>query len=363
MPDPELILAPAIVEATVETEPVLNAFNSLMTIVKANAGVSGFSNWVMQTTQALSKERLHIHKLVFNGLYYAVEPRQSWPHFEDYLAHMEAIEPEELRQRVLGTYVGPYFGEVPFSEQPKPEPMELLNSQEGFLSYLNSCCSTHGIDEEIEKVAFGYLQNPPAMKELIVSHLRTMWEDVMADEWQRVEPMIQESVDALRQINLSGLSALEAFQKVTGVEPTEKIYHLLNENRRVVFVPSVHIGPYKHKIIGDDTLWIIFGARVPEGAESSKPALSINDLMVQLGALADETRLRILALVVEYGELCTMDIMEHLDLSQSTAQRHLKHLTATGYLIAQRREGAKCFSLNSARFDQTFNAMKRLLKA
>lgn len=361
MPDPELILAPAIVEATVEAEPGLNAFTSLMTISKASYGLSGFPNWVTQTAQALSKERLHIHRLVFNGLYYAVEPRQSWLHFEDYLDYMENADPEEMRNRVLRTYVGPYFGEVPV--EIKPEPMELLDSQEGFLSYLNNCCSSHGIDEEIEKVAFGYLHNPPAMKELIVSHLRTMWEEIMAQEWQRVEPMVQESVNAFRQVDLSGLSALEAFQKVTGVEPTEKIHRILNLNRRVVFVPSAHMGPYKNKIIGQDILWIFFGARVPEGSESSAPALGINDLMVQLGALADETRLRILSLVVEYGELCTMDIMEHLDLSQSTAQRHLKHLTATGYLIAKRREGAKCFSLNPARFDQTFNAMKRLLQA
>ena len=50
-----------------------------------------------------------------------------------------------------------------------------------------------------------------------------------------------------------------------------------------------------------------------------------------------------------------------LDLSQSAASRHLKQLSATGYLIERRREGAKCYSLNPDRIEATLQALANFL--
>jgi ArsR family transcriptional regulator len=54
-------------------------------------------------------------------------------------------------------------------------------------------------------------------------------------------------------------------------------------------------------------------------------------------ALADETRLRILNLLVR-GELCVCDIMAVLDIGQSKASRHLAYLRNVG-LVDDRRNG------------------------
>lgn len=54
-------------------------------------------------------------------------------------------------------------------------------------------------------------------------------------------------------------------------------------------------------------------------------------------ALADETRLRILNLLVR-GELCVCDIMNVLDIGQSKASRHLACLRNVG-LVSDRRSG------------------------
>ncbi|KIH75535.1 transcriptional regulator, ArsR family [Geoalkalibacter ferrihydriticus] len=54
-------------------------------------------------------------------------------------------------------------------------------------------------------------------------------------------------------------------------------------------------------------------------------------------ALADETRLRILALLTR-GELCVCDLMSILDLPQSTVSRHLAYLRNAG-LVSDRRQG------------------------
>ena len=55
-------------------------------------------------------------------------------------------------------------------------------------------------------------------------------------------------------------------------------------------------------------------------------------------ALSDETRLRIMALLVSGRELCVCDIMAALNLPQSTVSRHLSYLRNTG-LADDRRQG------------------------
>ena len=56
-------------------------------------------------------------------------------------------------------------------------------------------------------------------------------------------------------------------------------------------------------------------------------------------ALADETRLQILLLLMGEEELCVCDIMRALGITQSKASRHLRYLFHVG-LVSDRREGA-----------------------
>jgi ArsR family transcriptional regulator, arsenate/arsenite/antimonite-responsive transcriptional repressor len=55
-------------------------------------------------------------------------------------------------------------------------------------------------------------------------------------------------------------------------------------------------------------------------------------------ALADETRLQILWLLMVKEELCVCDIMGVLGITQSKASRHLRYLFNIG-LVTDRREG------------------------
>ena len=55
-------------------------------------------------------------------------------------------------------------------------------------------------------------------------------------------------------------------------------------------------------------------------------------------ALADETRLIIFSLLLNYDELCVCDVEGILQISQSKASRHLRYLKNAG-LVDDRREG------------------------
>ena len=64
----------------------------------------------------------------------------------------------------------------------------------------------------------------------------------------------------------------------------------------------------------------------------------MRDLADTFKALSDETRLEIMALLLENEELCVCDFVGALGLTQSKASRHLRYLYNAG-LVRDRREG------------------------
>ncbi|HET6421378.1 MAG TPA: metalloregulator ArsR/SmtB family transcription factor [Geobacteraceae bacterium] len=75
-------------------------------------------------------------------------------------------------------------------------------------------------------------------------------------------------------------------------------------------------------------------------------------------ALSDETRLRILCLLLD-GELCVCDIMAVLQLPQSTVSRHLAYLKNTGWVNDRRCGVWMYYSI----MDNGNSLQKRLLES
>jgi DNA-binding transcriptional ArsR family regulator len=340
-------------------EPAHNAIQSLMFLLRADK-LSGLGEWITTTRAKMTAEEMHQHNLVMLGLHYATVPFQSWPSFPAYLEHLASIEPEILRDKIMDTYAF-----MPCRED-EPDPiMEIemaLADVETFLTYLKQRFEPDHIDEAIESEAYTYLVNPPALQTILVTHLQHMWDNYLAAEWIRVEPMLRDAVAAFRQIDFSQMERLEAVEFITGQKPSHKSWERrLLESEQLVFVPSAHVGPYLGMFPRGDAIRIVFGARLPEGADLHAPDLSRAEILVRLSALADDTRLSILKLVADEGELRSQDIINRLDLSQSAASRHLTQLSATGYLIERRCNGAKCYHLNTERVENTLRAVSTFL--
>jgi DNA-binding transcriptional ArsR family regulator len=154
----------------------------------------------------------------------------------------------------------------------------------------------------------------------------------------------------------------EITKYITGSEVEPEFWEKVpEENWQLVFVPSAHTGPYLGKFHYKNVQGLVFGARLPADTEIHAPDLSRNEITIRLSALADDVRLRILKLIAEEGELRSQEIMERLDISQSAASRHLKQLSATGYLNERRCSGAKCYSLNPERIQDTLRAVSAFL--
>jgi len=370
-PEPGFIVAPTAPPISVALEPAHNSLNSLLLLVKADK-LSGLDTWVTRTAAALTPEQRHINHLILVGVHFAIVPDRSFSSFPAYVDHLAALDPAILRNRVFNAYaqITPKGEECcpppdPTSEQVSIDIAPLLEDVDVFLEFLKERFPVEHMDLEIESEAHRYLNDPPAMQALIVSHFQNMWDEFLSPEWDRVVPMLQASVDAFQQIGLGDLSRFEAAQQVLGRDfskEEEKYWQAaLAQTERLIFAPSTHLGPYVGKFRSGDTLWVLFGARVPEGAQIHAPDLSRAEILVRLNALADDTRLRILKLISEGGELRSQEIMTRLELSQSAVSRHLTQLSATGYLNERRCEGAKCYALNPRRVKDTLRAISAFL--
>ena len=62
----------------------------------------------------------------------------------------------------------------------------------------------------------------------------------------------------------------------------------------------------------------------------------MRDLATVFKALADETRLGMLALLSSHGELCVCDLQQVLGINQSKTSRHLQYLKHAGLLTDRR---------------------------
>ena len=66
---------------------------------------SGLGEWVYQTAAAMTAEEKETHSLVVDGLFYVINPEQSWTNFPAYLDHLASVPPETLVKKLLDAYL------------------------------------------------------------------------------------------------------------------------------------------------------------------------------------------------------------------------------------------------------------------
>jgi DNA-binding transcriptional ArsR family regulator len=357
---PEIIAPPKTLQVSFSLEPAFSAINS-MELLNTVEQFSGLGEWVYRTVAALSPEQLRANRLVDALGVEAWPEKEPWPSFTAWLDDLAASDPNELRDLSLGKLLKyakeSLDGKLPTSEQFLADRATYLALIERIHNNEDEPC-----DLKLYQEVHALLVDPPAMHNLVVTHLRAMWDQFLAPEWERNLPMLQESVAAFQTLGFTGMSCAEVVRRVTGRELADKCAKWQGEASQIVFVPSAHLGPYVGWAGSGETIRLFFGARVPEGVAARSPELSRSELLMRLSALADETRLSILELLAVEDALSSPEIMERLDLSQSAASRHLRQLAATGYLSVERREGAKVYRLNRERIDDTFGALKKSVK-
>jgi len=343
--------------ASVRLDPVRNVIASM--VLAAREEDSGFAHWIHETRDRLTEEERFQHTLVMLGFYHVVAPDNEWASFPEYLDHLANSEPQNMLNRMLAVYAR--MG----SKTGKTEEVDwdsVLTSAESYVSFLLDRFGTDAVDQAVETHAYEYVIDPPAMKNLVIDHLTRMWNNIFETEWKRVEPMLVESVNAFQGSDLSRMDRFEAARFITGQDLDEERWRpTLEQARQVVFIPNAHIGPYVTHLPDANDLIVLFGARQPDNAATRVPELDRADIVIRLSALADDTRLQILQMIRDNGEMRAQEIIEATGLSQPSVSRYLGQLAATGHLQERRVNGAKSYTLNRERIARMLQAVSVFL--
>ncbi len=346
----------------VSVEPAINALGSLLLISKPEDD-PGIHEWVTKTRALMSVEEQFRHKLVTIGFHYSILPRGKVTTFESYLETLEATPPSEFRDYLLKAYERICITEE--SQKNLGGPVnweEVLSSAENYVAFLQYRFGNELTDVDIETRAYQYVIDPVGLKQLITGHIRWFWKNHLQAEWMRVSPMLEETARAFNQIDLSNMTRVELVRFITGKEVQESKWGEELENaEELVFIPNAHIGPYIRTTKIKDTFYIYFGAHLPEGSNIRVPELDRAEIVSKLSALADETRLQILRMIAENGEMRANEIMDATNLSQPSVSRYLGQLTANGYLQERRVNTAKAYTLNHDRIEKTLKAVSAFL--
>jgi DNA-binding transcriptional ArsR family regulator len=357
MPDQDFVLAPATVNVGFALAPTMNVLGSL-NMINEGAYLSGLSAWIEEIRQNLPEERLRANSMILNVLFPGEKEEHRQMEFPEYLDYFDSIDPHEMFDTVIQRCCDHF--DILHGELANLEKDAFLDAVE---KRLGPKYAQKEIELDLEPYADAYplLNDPVAMYEAVSGHFHYMWEEHLAEEWEKRMPMLQESVNAFQTLDFRGQTALEVARIVTGRDLTHAMPDLDMETE-LIFVPSPHIGPYViHYGDKDGRSYMIFGARVPQGVRSQSPAVNRSELLTRLNALADDTRLSVVELLTRNEEMCAQDIMNILNLTQSSASRHLRQLSATGFVTERRREQAKCYQLNMERVDDTLRTLKHFL--
>lgn len=346
----------------VRIEPAINAFGSMLLISKDEDN-PGIHDWIARTRAQMTSEEQFRHKLVTIGFHYSILPQKTGGTFEAYMDSLEATPPSVFRERLLKAYSETCITEESWKDQGKPVDWEeILTSAKNYVDFLRYRFGEELTDEEMETRAYQYVIDPAALKQLVTSHIRWFWKNHLQAEWTRVRPMLEESVRAFKKVDLSDMTRLEAMRFITGQDLEDtKWAELIEKAKTITFVPNAHIGPYIHKSCVEDSCYVYFGARLPEGSDVRIPELDRAEIVARLSALADDTRLRILQMIAERKEMRAQDIIDETGLSQPSVSRYLSQLTASGYLQERRANGAKAYTLNRERIEKTLKAVSAFL--
>ncbi len=366
---PFRVPAPRRVSTRVALVPVYNALTSLA-LLNAAEQVQDVDVWVHETAARLTPDQRHANRLVFEGLGEALITDEEWPDFPAFVEHLASLSPQSVRDQLIARLARPASStRERAADNGSPSPKDLLTERQTFLQQLERLYPAEPLDEVLYAEVHALLTDPPALHDVLVSHLRGMWVSYLADEWQRRLPFLMSIVAALRDREWPA-TATEAIRAFIGRDVPPAINAQLDGVEHIVFSISPHVGPYASRFGSDNTLWLFVRGRSQRDDPTQRPTLDLPlrqtpikrvELVGPFSALADETRLQILELLAQ-GELLAQEIIARLGLSQSSVSRHLKQLISAGFLLERRGEGAnKLYRLNEARIDWTYLSLRQLL--
>jgi hypothetical protein len=318
-------VAPVQVDAAAETVP--NLLLSIWAITAADA--VAVDAWIVQAAGRLRPAQRDFNRLLFAAFGAALLPDERHADFPGYLAAL-AAQPDAGFQAQL-------------AETARALAEPALRTQ-----------------------AERWLAETPAPKQQVVEHLAWLWETLLAPEWQRHTHLLSQMTRTINDLIFSQpqwqtADPVDALRFLLQTEPDgNQLAHLAGV-RRIVLIWSPHLLAHCTHLGRSDTLWVV---RKFDPQLLRRDPLRRAEVLGPLNALADDTRLRILELLVEHGEQRAQEIIAHLEGSQGNVSRHLKQLVGAGF-VRERRAGDanKLYTYTDAGLQRLMFLLRQLLSS
>jgi DNA-binding transcriptional ArsR family regulator len=316
---------PSVVQVAASVDMVRNGLLSLWALTAGDE--IQVEAWVTQSAGRLTPEQRHFNHLLFAAFGPALLPETEHPDFGHWLDALAA------------------------------EPAAALGAR------LHTAAAAVD-DPALRSQAETLLADADAARHRIVAHLRMLWVGMLADEWHRHASFLTQMTRSVNELVFSqppwqAMSAIAALRTLLQAEPSDTQLLQLSGVRTIKLVWSPHLVAYCNRFGSRDTLWVF---RRFEPQLMRRDPLRRAEVLRPLSALADETRLRILELLTEAGELRAQEIIPQLDSSQGNVSRHLKQLVGAGF-VRERRAGDanKLYAVDEAGLTRLLYLLRQLL--
>ncbi len=321
---PFALPAPASIQVSAELEPALNVLLTLWALTADEA--PELEPALAQAAIQLTPAQKQFNRWLFAQLGSGLLPSRTDASFTEYLDDL-AQQPEQFFQ----------------------------------VSSLPSTATSNDFEQAASLVA-----DAPALRHQVVEHLRYLWELLLATEWQRQSRMLVKMTKAMNDLVFSlptwqATDAYTALRFLLQTEPSAAQLAQLAGVQRIVLAWSPYLLAWCGRLGSADTLWVI---RKFDPQLLRRDPLTRAEVLGPLTALTDDTRLRILELLIEDGELRAQEIIGSLESSQGNVSRHLKQLVGAS-LARERRAGDanKLYEFNEAGLQRLLYLVRQLLSA
>ena len=288
----------------------------------------------------LEDNHIWIHLL---GLAYESEPPRDVPAL---IAHIETIEPLELRLHLIGYYRRSFRRLTPLDV--------ILQAAEGDLEaqrqYIKTSTNEHGHWQDVLHHLFSL--DPEETKTRVLDILQRWYERVFRDYEPQLIPILQRDAEAKQAMKQT--MSLERLIETA----TNGLEYVPEPNlRKVLLIPSYVMRPWNE--LSDYQDIKIFCYPVADESVSEDPHTPPVRLVRLYKALADERRLRILKMLMTRS-YSLQEIADEFGVAKTTMHHHLGILRAAGLVRAQSND--KVYSLRPNMLSEVSELLDTYLK-
>lgn len=200
--------------------------------------------------------------------------------------------------------------------------------------------------------ALAFLDEPQRLQTAIAQLWQQLWVSGWDKLWAQHQSALSHQVailNAQSQVS-SPASGVERVRAVTGLQVTGIESELLHKAAQLIFVPCLNLGQFMALLPSQKITYVLyepsFSAEV--GAQTDTVAEQLAAFGPALSVLGDETRLKVVLLLAQKGDLVAQQIVEAVGVHQSTVSRVLAQLEQGGIVQMQRQGKQRRYNLNVA---------------